>query len=224
MGVTGANLANKTQATNFTSLATASISPTANKLLIAHIATRATPASPAQPTLSGAGLTWAFLDTFLVGGRRQTLFTAFGPAPSAGAVTADFAGNTQTTGTLQIDQFTGARFSYGNNGIDCVQNITHNNGSAITTLTVTLPDFHNTNNATYGAFCHSAGGTPTAGSGFSFIANSGSVGGFINATTPFQAANDTTIDVSYSGGTTNIQAIGMEIIAATPPATPLILM
>jgi hypothetical protein len=216
MAVTVASKANKVQATNFTSLATISITPTANKLLMATVTTRQAAGTPQLPTMTGNSITWAQLDTFAVGGRRQTIFTAFAPSPVAGAVTADFSAVTQSTGSLIIDEFTGARFSYGNNGIDCVQNITHNNvASGPLSLTVTLPDFHSTNNATYGAFCHSAGAAATAGSGFTIVTNSGNVGGFITATTEFVGTNDTTVDTSYPT-TSNMQAIGMEIIAATP--------
>jgi hypothetical protein len=217
MAVSCANKANKTSAVAGTSIVTASITPTANKLLTALVCSRQASGTTQLPTVSGCSLTWAQVATFELGGRRTTVFTAFGPSPTAGAVTADFAGVSQTTMTLQIDEFTGARFSYGNNGTDCLINATTATNNPVGSLTITLPGFQNSGNATYACFHQSSAATPTAGTGFTIIANSGAIGGFINAVTEFQAAPDTTADISYSVSTSRISGWAFEVVAATPP-------
>jgi hypothetical protein len=223
MAVTCANKTNKSSAVAGTSIVTASITPSANKLLTALVCSRQSAGTTQLPTVSGDSLTWAQVATFELGGRRTTLFTAFGPSPTAGAVTADFAGVSQTTMTLQIDEFTGARFSYGNNGTDCLLNATTSTANPVGSLTITLPGFQNSGNATYGVFQQSSGATPTAGTGFTLIANATNVGGFITAVTEFQAANDTSVDVSMSVSTSRISGWAFEVVAATPPASPLLL-
>src|SRR3990167_11448563 len=99
-----------------TSYTTASITPSANALILASVESNADPDAPNTPTLTGNGLTWVEVVTRLDGTARMTLFRAMGSAPSAGAITIDFAGQSQANGsTWIVTEFSGADTS-GTNG------------------------------------------------------------------------------------------------------------
>lgn len=96
--------ASASSSTDATSYATGSHTPTASRVLIAVVQNdKAT--TPDIPTVSGNGLTWAILNdgtndaTFVKASGTQFRLSMFGAltggSPSAGAVTADFAGVTQ---------------------------------------------------------------------------------------------------------------------------------
>lgn len=79
--------------TGTTSYATASITPGANKLLIACVGYRRGGATPTAPTASGNGLTWTPIVTKVHrdGNQAFRIFAALtGASPSAGAVTFSF--------------------------------------------------------------------------------------------------------------------------------------
>ena len=79
------------------SFATATITPGAGRLVLAFAMSRKV-GGPAAPTASGNGLTWHQVASVLnaaAGISRITCFRAMGPAPSAGPLTFDFAGQQQ---------------------------------------------------------------------------------------------------------------------------------
>src|SRR5205085_3732552 len=152
---------------------TASITPTANRLILATVTSRHASADPNHPTLSGCGLTWVEVasDNYDNTGsqKRVTVFRAMGASPSTGAVTIDFAGQCQSDCVWTIDQLSGMDTSGTNGSGAGVQSATNQDrtGSG-TSLTTTLAAFGSANNATYGACAVGKGtGTSTAGSGFS---------------------------------------------------------
>ncbi len=79
-----------------TSFASASITPTADRLQLAVIASVRVAGSVGTPTASGCGLTWAQVATIDISViRRITVFRALGASPTPGAVTFDWTGQTQ---------------------------------------------------------------------------------------------------------------------------------
>jgi hypothetical protein len=79
------------------SFTTATITPGAGRLVLAFAMNRKV-GGAATPTASGNGLTWqqiASVLNFAGGNSRITCFRAMGPAPSAGPLTFDFAGQQQ---------------------------------------------------------------------------------------------------------------------------------
>ena len=113
-------LLNAASTTGGTTQATASATPTANRLQIAYVASAAA-AAPSTPTCTGQGLTWVQVQTsnFVAGNRRLTVFRAMGPSPTAGALTFDFAGQTQTSVAWGQIEFSGVDTS-GSNGSGAV--------------------------------------------------------------------------------------------------------
>jgi hypothetical protein len=120
--------------------ATASISPSANCLILAAVQS-AQGAGPPPASATGNGLTWEQVATvaFSSGSaRRQTVLRAMGASPSAGAVTFDFAGATQSSFSWSILQFCGVNTSGVNGSGAVIQSVTAT-ASATTTITGTLP-------------------------------------------------------------------------------------
>lgn len=93
MAITAANLTSGGDTAAPSTRVSASISPGANRLLIATVDW--TPDSgAAAPTVTGNGLTWVLISSGEYGGagggRCLAVFRAMGAAPSAGAVTFTF--------------------------------------------------------------------------------------------------------------------------------------
>lgn len=156
MAISAANLVSNSTGANQSSYTTASITPGANKLILAVI--KSTQAASGQvnaiPTLTGNGLTWVEVGTIQSGnsapGTRTTLFRAMGASPSAGAVTIDFGGVSQNYCGWSIGEFDGIDTGGSNGSAAVVQSKT----AFGTTGTTATADFDNafgdaTNNATY---------------------------------------------------------------------------
>src|SRR5438132_12326875 len=94
---------------------TASIAPSANQLVLAWVAHDVTSGTPNTPTLTGCSLTWVLVATAVSGITRISLFRALGAAPTTGAVTIDFGGQTQNEEHWSISQFAGVNTG-GTNG------------------------------------------------------------------------------------------------------------
>src|SRR5882672_10399835 len=106
MAITGSNLTSGA-GTAATSFATASITPTSKALVLVAVSQHAASA-PASPTVSGNSLTYVQVDAVnydVTGNWRTTLFRALGTSPSAGTITIDFAGVSQTAVVWSVDQF-----------------------------------------------------------------------------------------------------------------------
>lgn len=227
MAVVGTNLVATGGTGSITSQASASYTPSANQLVLCIVESRtAITVDPTQPTLTGNGLTWVVVATIVFDDtsssrKRITVFRSMGASPTTGAVTADFAAQTQTDVGIVVDQFSGVDTSGTNGSGAVVQSASakDNTGTA-TSLTATLAAFGSANNATYG------------GAGFGSVVNSaGSVGtgftGLSDLNTPttnrvmteWKATNDTTVDINASA-VEELGIIGIEIKAAVVAALP----
>jgi hypothetical protein len=209
-----------------TSATTASISPSANKLILASVSSRRNDSvDPLAPSLSGNGLTWVQVnsivyDTSSTSRRTVTTFRALGSSPSAGTVTIDFGANSQDEICWSIDEVTNADTSGTNGSGAIVQSVTNKDetGTA-TSLTMTLAAFSNTLNATYGVLSNGNGTSETAnaGGGFSMLGTAQASTDNLSTYTEFKSTNDTGVDFTW---TTGIVAGGIAIeiknIASNP--------
>jgi len=119
------------------SVATASITPVANQVVYAAIAAYSA-VSLVAPTATGNGLTWVQVATIALDANRQlTVFRAQGATPSAGAITFDFGGVTQTSFIWSVIQYSGADAS-GTNGSGATGQSKTGQVAAALTLGVTL--------------------------------------------------------------------------------------
>lgn len=225
--VTAVNLTSGSTGASTSTVTTASVSPSANKLQLLAVNSRNfTGSAPPAPTVTGCGLTWVQVtniqyDTGPTSLKRVTLFRAMGASPTTGTLSIDFAGDSQTDVCWSLDEFTGMDTSGTNGSGAIVQTVTAKDetGSA-TSITATLAAFASASNATYGAFAHVAptnGQTASAGSGFTALASP--VDTTIGLIAEFKTTNDTTVDGSISGVSYELGMIAVEIAAASSGVT-----
>lgn len=219
MAVSGSNLAQgAADAGSFSSVASASITPSSNNLVLLTIALRnGNSINPSVSSITGNGLTWVKVnsvvyDTTSTSRRTVEVWRALGASPSSGAVTVNFT-ETETAYAYSIDQFSGVDTTGTNGSGAIVQSTTNKDETPPTGITVTLAAFSDVNNATFGGFGESNGFTQTAGTGFSILhaqASSTEVGSL----SEWKATNDTTVDYSLGSNTSQMGGVAIEIKAA----------
>lgn len=193
MAITATSLTSGGDNVSKTSYSTASITPSANKLILLWIASYS---SNAPSSITGNGLTWVLVDSRLAA-YGVALYRAMGASPTTGAITINYA-SSPTRLTWGVAEFSGVDTS-GTNGsgaiVQSASNESHNTGA----LTVTLAAFGSASNATFG--CFGSGSGMTEGSGFTAV-NSGSTGGGggdeVRSFGEFRSDNDTTVDITGS--------------------------
>lgn len=209
--------------TDATSYATASITPVANRLYLLAVSagSPALGGTPPVPTATGAGLTWVAVNNQDYGlaattPNRLALLRALGTAPTSGAVTISFAGDTQAGCSWSIVEFTDIDVG-GTNGSRAIVQTAKVRANLDGAPVVTLAAFDAVDNATYG--CFGTGNSPapqwTPGAGFTEIHDVGGEGGVVLA--EFQSTNDTSVDATAAGVTPNTAGIAVEIRAQIAP-------
>lgn len=219
MAITVNHLTAGGSTTNTNSYATASITPGANRLVLAVVSTK----SPDAPTvtLTGNGLTWVEVASISTGGTvaQVQVFRAMGASPSAGAIT--ISDSVSVNGCAwHIVEFDGVDTGGTNGSAAVVQSKTGNGNAGSGSVTLDNA-FGSADNATYGGVHHAANEGITAGSGFSVVG--ATFGGHTNpansAAAEWQAGNDSTIDASWSTSS-QWAIIGAEIKAAAAAVDP----
>ncbi|KXK09251.1 MAG: hypothetical protein UZ22_OP11002001129 [Microgenomates bacterium OLB23] len=197
-----------------TSFNTASISPGSNKLILLAVASRVSGAGNNVPTATGNGLTWEVVESAKdsLSWNMVTILRAMGSSPTSGAVTIDFAGQTQINAIWSITEFDGVDTS-GTNGSGAIVQDAENSGASVTSLTVTLGAFSAGANATYGAFVSEVNQNTTFGSGFTEIHETNITDN--TGQTQWKNSNDTTVDWSWTSNA-RVAGIGVEIKASPP--------
>jgi len=214
MAVVASNLTNNVSLTDASSYNTASVSPTANNLILVTVVSRSGDSVNTVPTISGNGLTWVQVETNsydIVGTSRRTVtvFRSMGASPSSGAITISFGGVTQTDCLWSVDQLSGTDTS-GTNGSGAIVQFAKATESDGSTL-VTLSAFSSTDNATFGAFGDSSTTLMTVGTGFTQLGRQGSSNS-VGILTQWRNNNDTS--VTCTGAATDTGGIAIEIKAA----------
>lgn len=216
MAVSISNLTAGDSQTDTSSYSTASISPGANRLILATVVNRTASGTPNQPTLTGNSLTWVAVNSVVYdtsgSQRRITVFRAMGASPTTGAITIDLAAQTNTTCMWAVDEATGVDTS-GTNGSGAVVQSAVNSTASDTSLTATLAAFASTDNATFGAAGEGGGPvTLSVGSGFTQLSNSVESEQELGRLTEWKSTNDTSVDFSCSSAA-ELGIIGIEIKA-----------
>ena len=218
-----ANLTFGSAATNGSTQSTASITPSANKLLLLSVDSRTSiTANPNIPTVTGNGLTWVQVNTVVwdttgSSRKRKTIFRAFG-TPTAGAISINFGGQVQAHVFWVVDEVSGAVSGGVDGSAAIIQSATFfQDATTSSSITVTLNPFANANNATYASFSENltANVVFTPKAGFTSLATTPALQGQSN--TIYKNSGDTTPSVSLSSAANEVGAIGIEI--ANPQAT-----
>ncbi len=216
MAALGSNLTNGVYAGSNSSQATASITPTANALIIATLTVTNPNNPPNNPTVSGNGLTWVQIATVTSavsgGGTRQTQYRAMGASPSTGAITIDLAGQSFNELRWSIDQFAGVDTSGTNGSGAVVQSATNTQTGNNSSFSITLGAFSNVANVTYGT-CGMNDFSPgiTVGPAFAQLSN---ITGDHMAVAEWASSNQTNVLFTYSTANRTFIGIGVEIKAA----------
>ena len=212
--ITANHLTNGGSEVDANSYNTASISPGASRLVLLMVHSGVGGATN-TPTVSGAGMTWTQIISSFNEVGRVTLFRALSASPGSGALTIDFAGQTQVNCAWIIDEF-----------IDVDQSGTNGSGAIIqagsanlpggppdyTGITVTLGAFSNTNNATYGALYQNvATMSVVVGSGFTELGRDTISSESVQS--QWKNSNDTTVDWTWNSNAARAQALAVEIRA-----------
>jgi hypothetical protein len=205
------------------SYTTATITPTANRILFAFISNSHLTAA-ATPTLSGGGVsTWTQIDTVLTNNsaHRVTAFRALtGATPTSAAITIDFAAATQTGCAWGIVEVADSVLT-GTNGADAVaQSKTQQHASTGTTASVTFTNAwgHDDNRALAG-FVLDAGRIVTPGTNFSTV--SSVIMSSPSETLSIVSGRDSDLVVDISWTTTCRRSeVAIEIVGATAGAGP----
>lgn len=218
MAISATHLTTNGSDVDATSFTTASITPTANALVLAAVAAgKAVPVGTA--TLTGNGLTWVeavspvLYDVAGTGGTLW-LFRAMGASPSAGTVGIDFGGVTHLACVWSIVEFTGVDTSGSNGSGAVVQSVGEVEIDLGNTASVTLAAFSNVNNATFGAAAKQTNEGFTPGTDFLELGDFAVATPVVSVLTEWQAANDTTVDCSWATAGEKSGIIGVEVKAA----------
>jgi hypothetical protein len=200
---------------------TASISPTANRLLLVtvYVFAGTTPTAPTQ--VQGNGITYTLEEAtgaFGGGGDDYQGWTYRGMsgAPSAGPITithanpGGFIAWTVSQSDDQVD--TG-----GTNGSAAVLQSVPGTATGATSLTINLASFGSTNNGTYGVIGLFNAATVTPGGGFTELSDIG--GG--EPQTQYRVDNDTSVDWTFASN--DAGGIAFEIKAAAVGGSTVLL-
>lgn len=201
--------------TDASSYATASITPTANALILAAIVIRRD-VGVGTVTLSGNGLTWVEIANETENNgtvNRLTLFRAMGASPSAGVVTIT-ATSTANSACWIVQEFTGVEQSGTNGSGAVVAEVTAFGLGTAMSVSTTAPA---AGNAMFGTFCSPAAITP--GAQFTELAD-------VAATTPTlrvqtqwdETGNDGTVDATAGNNSWCLVAAELQIAGTGHPA------
>ncbi len=214
--IVGSTLVTGSSASAATSFTTASISPSANNLILIAVRSNGSGVPRNTPTITGAGLTWVLITTTVVNTTNTgkiSLLRALSASPSSGTLTIDFGGQTQDECHWNISQFSNVDISGTNGSGALVQSNASNSGTSSTgPFQTTLSAFSSTLNATYG-FLGTDGGSnvsesATPGSGFTQLGNDNSNNRLL--LTEWRNDNATTVNFSITNAT-RWGVIAMEI-------------
>lgn len=192
---------------NASSYTTASVTPSANQLVFVNVVSAKGAGPATTPTISGNGLTYVQIDTQLFDDgnaaddrHRITSFRSMGASPSAGAITIDFGGVTQTGCSWSVVQFDGVDTS-GTNGSGAVVQSAKNVTAGASSLTVTLAAFASADNGAASGFGLGDNLAMTPDTGWTEMHEQQVADGADSMTneTQWRNDNDTTAAASWTG-------------------------
>lgn len=210
MSISGATVTSVASGTDATSYSTASVTPTANRLLIAAVSSSRGGATPSVPSCTGFGATWVQIPsatvTLVVGGAtfRLTLFsTLSGGSPSTTVFTADWGAETQAGASISVSEFSLAQNSF-------VQ-VVPNTITASASLSISLSAF-GAGNGGFAAFTSTANNVVTPDTGWTELHDLGHNTPAERIETQWRADSDTTASASQ-GAAADWLGIAIEIRA-----------
>jgi hypothetical protein len=211
----------KTTSRNNTDLATpyttSSITPTAQRLLVAFVHSIVPSGSANTPTLSGGIATWTLADSTIGSTLRKlsAFYGLTGDAPTPGAVTISFAGQMQNNCEWSIVEVDGCALT-GTNGADAIaQTQDAATITNVTSFSTTLPGAfgHVDNRVLAGFVSDQSSGTFVAGTNFIMMGQVHGSGSSCGLGIEHGRDLDLVVDMSLTGGSANPwRAVALEIV------------
>lgn len=185
----------------------ASITPGANRLILAVFSGNSSATGSPGGSVSGCGLTWTSVAEQLRPGSSNFAFHVFK------------AYGTPSTGTLTISSATGTITTHAVIEVaDCDDiintSLTYVGGAGSQSQSTTLGSFSSANNGTFGSIYKLLAGDVTAGSGFTELSDVNN--SFHQCFTEWKNSNDTSVDCSWTGFSEH-HAFGGELQYVAPP-------
>ena len=217
MAITAANLDALQDSTSGLTMASNSVSPTAERLVLVCFWVRnmdaaADPGDPAT-VIGGGALAYTKVTSVLYDTRRRLcIYRARESSYTAGAITATWLVNVR--GNIHVEEFAGIDTS-GTSGSGAIVQSNNATSAGATTLTVTLAAFGSADNASFGIFAHNATELTTPGTDFTELSDVGAT----------QAGSETewklgdTDPVASWATSSACAALGVEIKAAAAGVT-----
>jgi Putative Ig domain len=173
-GIAATHLTSGDNSTGGTSATTASISPTANSLVIVSVSGGLNAGT--IPTVTGAGGTWTLIkytdDNGGFGGNHGVaLFRDLSASPGSGALTISFGGVSENHIDWSVDQFSSVNTSGTHGSGAIVQSVAGNSSATETGQTITLAALGSPNNAAMGFLRKTGANIIVAGTGFTELSN-----------------------------------------------------
>lgn len=218
MAITAAHLTQGTNTTaSHTSSTTASVTPTANRLVLLSYFSRATHSG--DPTVAGCGLTWVLVETTLdlSGTWPVWVFRAMGAAPTAGAITVTHAGAVASSSSIwAVTEFDGVDTSGANGSGAVVQAKDFRTTSSTNPVTITYTGaFGSATNGGYAAFSTGSGAaTATPRTGWTELQDT-AVAGTAALETQWRATSDTAADATLNSTGLTVVGVAVELKEAT---------
>jgi hypothetical protein len=215
-GITQTLLTVGTGIDNVKVFTTASIAPAPNTLVTVAVLTHRSSGAAGSPVLTGGGMAaWDVVATITFDGptplRRMTIYRAMSASPGSGPLTITSPATVSHAQWI-VTQWGGVPTS-GANGADAIGFTGTAIGTAVNSLTTTLPAFGNANNVAYGVFgVNSNALSITPGAGFTEIAEQPSGEGTPGDLFAEWAVNLNAITATWVNK--NAGALGVEIKAA----------
>lgn len=190
--------------TDGTSIATASVSPTANQPIYAAVFAQLA-GTPPEPTCTGNGLTWTSVKTLAFSTRRLQIFSAIGANPSAGVITFDYGASSPTAFAWAVIQVAGAATSS-----FTVQAPTGTTATDTSLAAPTLSAFEHIDNINLSFFTTVANADITPDADFTELADVGAAGNAVRLQVEW-ARNQT--DCTATFASTTAGALSLEVKA-----------
>lgn len=212
--VTFTNLTTGANNTNQTSVTTATITPSANKLILISVGTQIDTGVPSVTSITGCGLTFTQItnNTTSDGRQRNSLWRATASSTTSGTLTISLSSTSARTQWI-VTEVDGVDISGTNASNAIVQSATTVDNSPPTngTLTVTLNAFAKQSNVAFGTIrINLATTTLTSGSGFTQIAE---IKNGDHLQQEYKLSEDTSVDWTYANPSGRMIGIAVELKA-----------
>jgi len=225
MTVNAFHLTTATNTTNASPWVTASITPAANRLVLAYVGVVGTATAASTPTLSGCGLNWVVVATTGTNAvHENVLFRAMGASPTAGAVTITSTVTSPTRCNWSISEFDGVDTSGTDGSGAIVQSITAK-PTTVSSVSTAFSAGITAGNGTFGGVDINVSEAFTAGTGWTALGQATVLtpAGAIIGMAGTSGVGVSPIAASWTTAT-NAWVVGAEIKAAPAAAQPFELL